>query len=159
VGWLVLIGNPGTGKTHLAAAIAHERKRRGDKLMFAVYSELADYLRNALIRPGPVSYEKRLYEIKNAPFLALDDLSISDHTSDWVREKLYDIITYRFDFGLPTIITTCQEVEKMDLRLASRISNQARCIVPFWALPAYTGGTARRSGGTKTPSTQSRSHR
>lgn len=154
VGWLVLIGNPGTGKTHLAAAIAHERKRRGDKLMFAGYSELADYLRNALVRPGPVSYEKRLYEIKTAPFLVLDDLSIGSHTSDWVREKLYDIITYRFDFGLPTVITTCQEVEKMDLRLASRISNQARCIVPFWALPAYTGGAARRTKNMK-PKTHS----
>ncbi len=143
MGWLILAGRPGTGKTHLAAAIAHTRKAQGDKLAFVVCAELTDYLRAAFMPSSPISYDRRLQEIKTAPFAVLDNLFIDTHTSSWAREKLYDILMYRFDYNLPTVITTYQEMDKMDGRLASRIENKARCTVPAWRVPTYTGGVRR----------------
>ena len=92
---------------------------------------------------SPISYDRRLQEIKTAPFAVLDNLFIDTHTSSWAREKLYDILMYRFDYNLPTVITTYQEMDKMDGRLASRIENKARCTVPAWRVPTYTGGVRR----------------
>ncbi len=152
-GWMVFIGQPGIGKTHLAAAIAHERKAHGDKLAFVVCSELTDYLRAAFTPASPISFDKRLHEIKQASFLVLDNLQIDAHTTSWTREKLYDILTYRFDCNLPTVITTYQG--KMDARLASRIENKSRCTVPVWSVPPYRGGTHRRAAKPRRSPTSS----
>jgi DNA replication protein DnaC len=45
-GWLVLKGGYGSGKTHLAAAIANERIGRGDPVLFVVVPDLLDHLRH-----------------------------------------------------------------------------------------------------------------
>lgn len=145
MGWLVLIGKPGSGKTHIAAAIAHQRKAAGDSLVFVTCAELTDYLRSGFTPASPISFDRRLHEIKTARFAVIDNLTIDSHTSSWAREKLYDILIYRFDYNLPTVITTYQEVEKMDARLVSRIENKARCTVPMWRVPSYTGRTVRRA--------------
>ncbi len=150
MGWLILIGRPGTGKTHLAAAVAHRRKEQGDKLVFVACSELADYLRSGYTPSSPLSFDRRVQEIKEAPFLVLDNLAIDTHTSSWTREKLFDILMYRFDYNLPTLITTYQDIEKMDMRLASRIENKARCTVPALRVPPYTGGTPATGGASTT---------
>ena len=47
LGWLVLSGGYGVGKTHLAAAIAHECVARGQSVFFSIVPDLLDHLRAA----------------------------------------------------------------------------------------------------------------
>ena len=44
-GWLVLTGEYGCGKTHLAAAIANARAAAGQPALFVVVPDLLDHLR------------------------------------------------------------------------------------------------------------------
>src|SRR5262249_40340080 len=44
-GWLVLTGASGTGKTHLAAAVANALLTRGETVFFIVVPDLLDHLR------------------------------------------------------------------------------------------------------------------
>lgn len=144
-GWLVLMGRPGAGKTHLAAAIAHEGSRYGRRALFVTASDLLGHLRATFYPGSAVNYDRRIEEIKGAEVLILDDLAIDEkNMSSWAREKLYDILVFRFDYALPTVITTVQTLQEMDARLRSRVSNESRCVVEALTVPYYPGRTNRR---------------
>jgi len=105
-GWLVLIGPPHCGKTHLAAAIGHLRMGNGGQAVMADVSVLLDYLK-ATFRPSTdVSFDRRFYEIRTAPLLLLDGFKESNMSSVWAEDKLHQILNYRYYEDLPTVITS-----------------------------------------------------
>ena len=52
--------------------------------------------------------------------LILDDFG-SESGTPWVQEKLFQILNYRYNARLPTIITTNYELEEIELRVRSRL--------------------------------------
>jgi DNA replication protein DnaC len=121
-GWLVLTGGHGCGKTHLAVAIANERLARGCPALFVVVPDLLDHLRAAFAPNSPVTYDQRFDTVRNTPLLIMDDLGTHSST-EWAREKLFQIFNYRYNARLPTVITTDQALEAVDPRLRSRLSD------------------------------------
>ncbi|MBX3061894.1 MAG: ATP-binding protein [Anaerolineae bacterium] len=143
-GWLVITGQPGAGKTHLAAAIAYECNQRGRQTLFVTASDLLNHLRATFAPGSVVRYDKRMEEIKKAEILILDDLLIESRSiSAWARDKLYEILLFRYDYDLPTVITTAQPLQDMDLRLRSRIVNQDRSTVEAITVPEYRGKASK----------------
>jgi DNA replication protein DnaC len=140
-GWLVFFGDHGTGKTHLAAAIANEQVRRGRPAVFVTVPDLLDYLRAAFGPNSQASFDKRFEEVRRAPFLVLDDLGLESATP-WAREKLYQLINFRFNMRLPTVFTMAQRLEDLEPRLRARMLVQTRCTVFALLVPMYTGGGA-----------------
>lgn len=126
-GWFVLLGKHGVGKTHLAAAIAHEQKMRGVDVIFITTAELLDRLRITFGEKSDGSFDERFNRVRKVDLLVLDDYD-SDMGSSWTREKLFQIIDYRFVAKRPTVITTTKE--KMSDRLDSRIFD-TRVSQPF----------------------------
>jgi DNA replication protein DnaC len=119
-GWLVLQGGFGCGKTHLAAAIANDRLQRGHPVLFVVVPDLLDHLRATYRPTSEVAYDERFEQVRTAPLLILDDLG-TQSTTPWAQEKLYQIINYRYNERLPTVVNTNCELEEIDLRLRSRL--------------------------------------
>ncbi len=119
-GWLVLLGGYGCGKTHLAAAIANQVVDRGQPVLFVVVPDLLDHLRATFGPNSPVSYDQRFDEVRNAPLLILDDLGTQSSTP-WAQEKLFQILNYRYNARLPTVITSNHTLEEIDLRIRSRM--------------------------------------
>ena len=73
-GWLVLFGNYGTGKTHLASAIANELLVHNYRVLFAVVPDLLDHLRSTFGPSSEIQYDQRFELIRDAAVLILDDL-------------------------------------------------------------------------------------
>jgi len=121
-GWLVLRGSYGCGKTHLAAAIANERMQRGSSALFVVVPDLLDQLRAGYGGDGDLGFESRFEAVRNAPMLILDDLGTQAPTA-WAAEKLFQILNYRYNAKLPTVVTTNRELEELDERLRSRLGH------------------------------------
>ena len=147
-GWLVLMGAHGVGKTHLAAAVAnHQREQGHTEAMFLVVPDFLDFLRAAFNPQSPVPYDRRFDEIRKTPLLVLDDLGVESATP-WAKEKLFQLLNYRYSANLPTVITTSATPNELEPWLRSRIFDADRCVV--WALkaPSYRGG-ADQQGRTR----------
>lgn len=137
-GWMVITGTYGSGKTHLAAAIANRQTELGHPPMFVMVPDMLDHLRATFNPNSPVSYDRRFDEIRSAPLLVLDDLGAAS-MKPWVKEKLYQLFNHRYNAQLPTIITTADSLEEIDARIRSRMLDTRLCKIYALMAPAYTG--------------------
>ena len=124
-GWLVLSGGYGVGKTHLAAAIAHERLASGQSVFFSIVPDLLDHLRAAFAPSSETPYDELFDKVREAGVLVLDDLGAENATA-WATEKLFQIINYRYNYRMPTVVTTNNRLlAHMDERIRSRLSDRS----------------------------------
>jgi DNA replication protein DnaC len=121
-GWLVISGPSGSGKTHLAAAVTNERVRLGAPALYLTTPDLLDRLRIGFSPDSETPYDESLENFKNAPLLVLDDLGVQSGTA-WAREKLDQLLTFRFNNELPTVIVTAVPVEDLEDRLRTRLTD------------------------------------
>ena len=125
-GWLVLYGNYGCGKTHLAAAIANQILTLNYQVLFTVVPDILDHLRSTFGPSSEVAYDERFEQIRNAKLLILDDLG-TENATPWAREKLYQSINHRYNYALPTVITSNREPKDIDPRILSRMEDVVLC--------------------------------
>lgn len=100
---LILSGKRGTGKTHLAVAIALYAMKHGHQAIFRLVNELLNEIRRAVVENA--DYYGVIQKFKEVPCLVLDDLG-KERTTDFGLDALYDIVDYRYRHELQTIITT-----------------------------------------------------
>ena len=143
-GWLVFMGGYGSGKTHLAAAIANYQAGLGDPPLFVMVPDLLDHLRAAFSPNSNTTFDRRFDEIRTAPLLVLDDLGTQSMTP-WVREKLYQLFNYRYNAELPTVITTSDSLDEMDPRIRSRLLDGKLCTIYALTVPSYHGIKTKKS--------------
>ncbi len=122
-GWLVFMGDNGCGKTHLAAAIVNYRYQMKKPALFVVVPDFLDHLRSTFSPESKISYDHLFERVKNAPLLVLDDFG-KQTTTPWAQEKLYQVINYRYNACLPTVITTNCSADEMDSPIATRFIDQ-----------------------------------
>ena len=102
---LLLLGEPGTGKTHLAVAALRRIIEKGFEGLFCDYQNLLDRIRSGYDSSSNSS-DKEAYRIAlDSEVLLLDDLG-AHRVTDWVEDTVTSIITYRCNNRKPLIATT-----------------------------------------------------
>ncbi|MDD2694480.1 MAG: ATP-binding protein [Anaerolineales bacterium] len=139
-GWLLLQGDYGCGKTHLAAAIANFAVGVGVPTLFITVPDMLDSLRFAYQDPE-ASFEERFEEIQRAPLLVLDDFGMQNATP-WAQEKLFQIINFRYINRLPLVVTTNVALEDIDARIRSRLEDSELVTVTRIQAPDYRRPTS-----------------
>lgn len=134
--WMLFAGTFGSGKTHLAAAIANYRRDQGDEVVLLTAPDLLDYLRTTFAPDSPVTFDTLLDRLRNVPLLILDDLG-TEAAKPWAQEKLFQLLDYRYVSRLPTVITTAKDIESINPRLVSRLIDPRVCRVVMIDVPAY----------------------
>ena len=138
-GWLVFNSIAhGNGKTHLGAAIANHLARKGDVVLFISVPDLLDHLRATYSPSSVIRYDRRFNELRTSPVLVLDDLG-TESATPWAREKLYQLLNYRYIARLPTVITTATPIKKLDPQLESRMMDESRSTFFVIKAPSYRG--------------------
>ena len=121
-GWLVLTGQSGSGKTHLAAAIANRVLESGRPVFFIFVPDLLDHLRSTYAPSSETSFDQLFEQVRNAPFLVLDDLG-GHNSTPWAQEKLNQILNSRHSNRMPTVFTLGVPVEDLDPRWQTRLTD------------------------------------
>jgi len=124
---LLLYGEPGRSKTHLAMAIGLASIAQLKPTLYYYVGDLLDDLRAGIRAAGyqvpgdhnPDATGTILKRCKNTALLILDDMGIEKPT-DYVFEKLDTIVNHRWENHLPTVITA------NTLELSDRIIDQCR---------------------------------
>ncbi len=108
---LLLYGETGRSKTHLALAIGWVFIARLRSVLYYEVVELLDNLRAGYriqVQPGEYNadtHEAIMQRLKEYQLLILDDLGVEKST-DWAAERLDHIVNYRYVNNKPTVITS-----------------------------------------------------
>ena len=99
---LYIEGTCGTGKTHLAAAIALYLAEREYSVVMRTSFDLFEEIKKAFDDPDRPDVAKAY---KECDLLIIDDLG-KEQCTDWSLSVLYSIVNERYEAMRPTIVTT-----------------------------------------------------
>ena len=102
---LYICGDLGTGKTHLAAAIANKIIQHGRAVKFTTFSRMLQDIRSAFYAESRETEAEAVKRYQNAPILFIDDLG-KEKPTEWNIALLFSLIDFRYCNGLPTVITS-----------------------------------------------------
>lgn len=134
---LVLVGDPGVGKSHLAVALLTEHIKRNRKYgMFLSVTDLFLRLHREMnaSKQGDHQADGRpgvLEEAMQQDILLLDDLG-SERPTAYTRDTIYSLLDHRYTHELPLIVTTNLRGGKLSEhvgeRLYSRLAQMCRTV-------------------------------
>ena len=101
---LIIFGNIGYEKTYLAACIANKMIEQNKIALMEKSSSIIDRIKGSFNKEG--LSEMEIIELySNVDMLIIDDFG-NENLSKWALEKLYKIISNRYDNELPIVIST-----------------------------------------------------
>lgn len=122
---LVIMGQVGSGKTHLAMAIVNNLISKGVRCMYLEYRSFITLVKQSMT--DREEYQRQMDKAKRAEVLYLDDF-LKGRVTDSDLNVLYEVINARYLADLPVIITTellPDTINDFDEALGSRIIEMA----------------------------------
>jgi DNA replication protein DnaC len=110
---IILMGNPGRGKTHLAAAyLNYWMQERGKAGVFVSLVDLMSALRRTIRATEGPDWDTLLDRYVQADLLVLDDLG-QEKATEKVSEVVFHLLNSRINQRKPTVITTNYDLKSL----------------------------------------------
>lgn len=117
---LFITGSKGTGKTHLAAAVANKLLTTGIPVLFITMIDLLGKIKATFHAEGTSENEEKLMQLyKHVDLLIIDDIG-KELPTPWALSKMYEIINARYEDYKPVIITSNYTAEELVKRLTPK---------------------------------------
>lgn len=114
---LIIYGNIGYEKKYLGACIANEMIEQNKIVLMEKTSSLIDRIKESFNK-AELSEMQIIELYSNVDMLIIDDFG-NENLSKWALEKLYKIISNRYDNELPIVITTRYNKEQLIEQLST----------------------------------------
>lgn len=122
---LLLAGDSGTGKTHLAVAVLRELLARGHEGIFFLYQNLLERIQRSYNKDSGAADREAFQSALDCEILVLDDLG-AHRISEWVEDTITSIITHRCNHRKPLIATTnLRDPEAGDSPMSGGVAGEA----------------------------------
>lgn len=121
---IALLGQPGSGKTHLLMAVANHLIETGVPVLYFPWVEGWTELRGDLDK-----LKDKIRQLQTAPVLFIDDLYKGrDLPTQLQSEQLFAIVNYRYLNCLPMLISSERSMQRLnaDEGIGSRIAERCR---------------------------------
>lgn len=121
---LILSGKPGTGKSHLAAAIIQSlyTKHQGQ---YMTLMELIRLVRGTWHKNSEKSEAQVLKELIHIDLLAIDEIGVQ-YGTDGEQNIIFDVLDGRYREQMPTILLTNQDKEGLTKCIGERVFDRLR---------------------------------
>lgn len=118
---LFITGPKGTGKTHLATAIANQLMQEGTAVVCMTMIDLLERIKQTYERYSQAGdNESDVLELyKTVPLLIIDDMG-KEPATDWAVSKIYAIINARYEAYMPVVVTTNYTDDELVNRLTPK---------------------------------------
>ncbi len=131
---MVMCGGVGTGKTHLACAVAGTLAERGHKVKYQKLISMITDVRSAYNRESSRTRQDIVDEYISPDLLVLDEIGVQSCTADEMG-IIYEILDGRYDQARPVIVIgnlTLKDMEKMiGERCVSRLKDKGGVQIIF----------------------------
>ena len=113
---MYIYGDSGTGKTHLTACMVNELTNQYRQTLFTNFFEISQIIRGTF-NNSQYSEIDMIAKISNVDFLFIDDMGteqvIKNGESNWLQEKIFEILNKRYNNKKPTIFTSNYSLEQL----------------------------------------------
>jgi len=127
---LMVYGSAGNGKTKCCEAIVIALYDRGiHGVRREKWSDIIRFTLKASFgnkQPDKPPYAEQFAKLRGKQFLIIDDVGMGSTGGNWEWGELEDIVDYRLENGLFTIITTNLDIKEIPPRIVSRFRD-SRC--------------------------------
>ena len=134
---MVLIGKPGTGKTHLGAGMANELLHNTSRTaVYRTVGAILQAIRSTYDKHSERSEAEILSSLTDPDLLVLDEVGVSkEQPSDFELTTLFAIINGRYEQERPTVVISNLEASQLPAAMGDRCVDRLReggmIVVPF----------------------------
>jgi DNA replication protein DnaC len=134
---MVMIGKPGTGKTHLGAGMANELLHNTSRtVVYRTVGAILQAIRSTYDKHSERSEAEILSSLIDPDLLVLDEVGVSkEQPSDFELTTLFTIINGRYEQERPTVVISNLEASQLPAAMGDRCVDRLReggmIVVPF----------------------------
>lgn len=136
---LLFFGEPGNGKTHLAAAVYNALVTQGHVIVFVSMTDLLNKIKSTFNKAAKETQDDILKALAVCDLLIIDDIG-AEKISDWVEETVYRILDTRYRCNRPVVATSNLTTDEICIKLGSRIHDR----LLEMCQPVYNSATSYR---------------
>jgi len=124
-GGLVMSGNSGTGKTHLACAVANQFQQSGKSVMFITVAAMIRKIRETYSSDTDMTEAKAIELFRDYDLLILDEVGVQKGDVKEVN-LMTEVINERYGWEKPTILISNLSFQQIADLLQNRIIDRMR---------------------------------
>ncbi len=122
---MILFGTTGTGKTHLATAIALAVHAKGYRAMYTTVAGLTRRIKSTWGEGRLEEEHQVLAQLHTADLLILDEVGVQSN-SEWEKTHLFDLVNERYNWLRPTLVISNLDLAGIHRTLGERVIDRLR---------------------------------